>query len=472
MDQPEALAGSFRDPSGYLFRDGDGVLLRQVNAVYGPHYDLLMQCGLYQRLVDEKLLIPHAEVALSRAHADGAVKVLAPEEIPFVSYPYEWCAGQFRDAALLTLRIQVLALEYGLSLKDASAYNVQFRGASPVFIDTLSFEPYSEGRPWVAYGQFCRHFLAPLALMHYVDPGLAHLLRGYVDGIPLPLASRALPWRTRLNPGLLMHLHLPAGAERRVQEDSAAISGERLAKTRVSRQGMMGILDSLQGAVARLGGQGAKTTWGDYYAHTNYSEASAAAKAELVRGHLAALRPRTVWDLGANTGMYSALAAETGAVTVAFDFDHGAVAALYRQERETPRGILPLVLDLTNPSPALGWAHTERNSLLQRGPADCALALALIHHLCIGNNVPLDRAAAFFARACRDLIIEFVPKEDSMVARMLATREDVFPDYTRAGFKAAFDRHFTIEAEEVIDGTSRTLYRMRAKGSRAATNER
>ncbi|MDP2326311.1 MAG: SAM-dependent methyltransferase, partial [Gammaproteobacteria bacterium] len=293
MNQPETLAGSFRDPSGYLFRDGDGVLLRQVNAVYGPHYDQLMQSGLYQRLVDEKLLIPHAEVPLSRAHSGDAIKVLAPEEIPFVSYPYEWCAGQLRDAALLTLRIQVLAMEHGLSLKDASAYNVQFRGAAPVFIDTLSFESYVEGRPWVAYGQFCRHFLAPLALLPHIDPGMARLLRGYIDGIPLPLASRALPWRTRLNPGLLMHLHLPAGAERRVQEDAAPVSREKLAKARVSRAGLMGILDSLRGAVTRLGGCGSKTTWGDYYAHTNYSEASAAAKADMVREHLAVLRPRT-----------------------------------------------------------------------------------------------------------------------------------------------------------------------------------
>ena len=461
MQEPGPLAASFRDPSGFVYRDENGVLLRQVNASYGPHYEQLMASGLYRRLVDEGLLIPHAEVSLERAQTPEAVHVIAPEEAPFVSYPYEWCAGQLQDAALLTLRIQFLALEHGMSLKDASAFNILFRGAQPVFIDTLSFEPYIEGRPWIAYGQFCRHFLAPLALMHYADPGMARLLRGYIDGIPLPLASRALPFRTRLKPGLLMHLHLPARAERAQYETSAPATAGKMAAARVSRQGMLGIVDSLRSAVARLGSPGGKTVWGDYYGQTNYSEAGAGAKAACVRDFLSRIAPATVWDLGANTGLYSALAAEAGATTVAFDLDHGAVEALYQQEKKTPRGLLPLVLDLANPSPALGWAHRERDSLLGRGPVDCAMALALIHHLCIGNNVPLDRAASFFAAACRHLIIEFVPKDDSMVQRMLSTREDVFQDYTQERFEAAFNTCFTIEAQKPIEDSKRTLYCMK-----------
>lgn len=462
MQENIPLAASFRDPSGFVYRDSDGTLLRQVNPVYRPHYDQLMASGLYARLVNEGLLIPHAEVSTE------ATVTLAPEVVPFVSYPYEWCAGQLRDAALLTLRIQTLAMECGMSLKDASAYNVLFRGASPVFIDTLSFEPYAEGRPWIAYGQFCRHFLAPLALMHYVDHGMARLLRGHLDGIPLPLASRALPWRTWLKPGLLLHLHLPARAEHRLPAGNAQSDQRRMARARVSRTGLLGILDSLSGAIEGLGGTVEKSVWGDYYDHTNYSETASEAKAAGVRDYLARIAPRTVWDLGANTGIYSALVAANGVTTVAFDFDHGAVEALYQQEKATPRGLLPLVLDLTNPSPALGWAHRERDSLLDRGPVDCALALALIHHLCIGNNVPLERAAAFFADACRHLVIEFVPKEDSMVQRMLATREDVFPTYTPEHFRADFGHFFHIEAETSLPDSCRTLYWMHNRNAGGA----
>lgn len=463
MQESGRLAASFRDPSGFVYRDAQGTLLRQVNAVYGPHYEMIMSSGLYAKLAGQGLFVPHDEVPLDNALSPEAVKVLAPEPLPFISYPYEWCAGQLRDAALLTLQIQLLAMEHGMSLKDASAYNIQFRGARPIFIDTLSFEPYVEGKPWIAYGQFCRHFLAPLALMHYGEPGVARLLCGFIDGIPLPLAARMLPWRSKLKPGLLLHLHLLARAER--AQLGKKHSGSAAATAKVSRQGLLGIIDNLKSTIGGLGARSDKTIWGDYYGHTNYSEAGAKAKETLVRDYLARVSPGTVWDLGANTGVYSALAAELGAVTVAMDLDYGAVEALYQREKTSPCGVLPLVMDLSNPSPALGWAHEERASLLQRGPADCAMALALIHHLCIGNNVPLGQAAAFFAQTCRHLIVEFVPKEDSMVARMLSSREDVFPDYNQAHFEAAFGAHFRIAAQSPVEDTRRTLYLMQARNT-------
>lgn len=461
MQESGRLAASFRDPSGFVYRDSEGVLLRQVNAIYGPHYEQLMNSGLYAKLVSQRMLVSHEEVSLDRAHAPDAVKVLKPAPIPFISYPYEWCAGQLRDAALLTLKIQSIAMTHGMSLKDASAYNIQFQGARPVFIDTLSFETYVEGKPWIAYGQFCRHFLAPLALMHYGEPSIARLMRGFIDGIPLPLAARALPWKSKLKPGLFMHLHLLARAER-AQVGEGSTTGGGAKAVRVSRQGLLGILDNLRATIGGLGQRSDKTTWGDYYAHTNYSEAGARAKEALVREYLDCIAPVTVWDLGANTGVYSVLAAERGGMTVAMDLDYGAVEALYQREKSTPKGVLPLVIDLSNPSPALGWAHEERASLLQRGPAECAMALALIHHLCIGNNVPLGQAAAFFAQTCRHLIIEFVPKEDSMVERMLVTREDIFSDYSREGFEAAFGEYFSIESQSPVADTRRTLYRMKS----------
>ena len=447
------LAASFRDPGGFLFRRG-GVLYRQVNASCADDLKLLHDSGLYEVLTGKGLLIPHAEVSRDLALTPDAARVIAPEPVPFVSHPYEWCFGQLKDAALLTLRVQKLALRHGLTLKDASAYNVQFHRGRPVLIDTLSLSAYTEGRPWVAYRQFCQHFLAPLALMAKVDVRLLSLLRTRIDGVPLDLAARLLPWRTRLSPGLLMHVHAHAASQKKHEKRRGAARPRR-----VSRQALEGIVASLRGAVRKLAWEPAGTEWGDYYSDTNYSDAAARAKHDLVAGLLERAAPASVWDLGANDGTFSRLAAARGVPTVAADVDPAAVELAWRRVKaEGETNLLPLLMDLTNPSPALGWDHAERASLLARGPADCVLALALIHHLAISNNVPLDRLAAFCARAGRRLIIESGPTSDSQVRRRLATREDVFPGYHREGFEAAFGAFFAVEAREPVGDSERVLY--------------
>jgi hypothetical protein len=199
--QTTNLVSSFRDPSGFLFIR-EGILYRQVNQVYREDYSRLMDSGLYEKLVKNGLLITHAETDIQPADGVLSYKVICPERVPFISYPYEWSFGQLQDAALATLSIQRRALKLGMSLKDASAYNIQFPKGKAMLIDTLSFEQYQEGEPWVAYRQFCQHFLAPLALMAYKDVRLNQLLRIYIDGIPLDLASKLLPRSTRWNLGL------------------------------------------------------------------------------------------------------------------------------------------------------------------------------------------------------------------------------------------------------------------------------
>ena len=450
------LGSSFRDPSGFLFRSG-GRLYRQVSAGYAPHLKLLEDGGLYDDLVGKGLLVAHEDADLTLSPDGDAARILAPELVPFISYPYEWCFSQLKDAALATLRIQKRALANGLTLKDASAYNIQFMGGKPVLIDTLSFEPYVEGTPWVAYRQFCQHFLAPLALMAKRDVRLGSLLRTGIDGVPLDLASRLLPWTTRFNPGLLMHIHAHARSQKK--HEGTAKSART---TKVSRNQLLGILDSLRGAVKKLEWKPGGTEWGDYYDDTNYSDEAAGVKGDLVGAMLDRTGDGPVWDLGANDGTFSRLAAERGRMTVAADIDPTAVEKNWRAVRQDgPANMLPLLMDLTNPSPSLGWAHDERDSLLGRGPAGAVLALALIHHLAISNNVPLDRLAAFFAAAGEHLIIEFVPKSDSQVQRLLATRVDGFPAYHREGFEAALAGFFETVEKQPIQGTERMLYLMR-----------
>ncbi len=448
------VPGSFRDPSGFLFWR-DGVLYRQVNAVYRDDYDLLIGSGLSGALVDDGLLIPHEEVDVEPARPELAYKILKPTPVPFVSYPYEWCFSQLKDAALTTLRVQKRALEFGMSLKDSSAYNVQFVGARPVLIDTLSFEHYHEGRPWVAYRQFCQHFLAPLALMAHRDVRLSQLLRVYIDGIPLDLASSLLPLRTRFS-SLLMHVHLHARSQKRFADKPV-----NLDKRRMSRLAFRGLIDSLESAVKRLRWRPHGTEWADYYDETNYSPEAFEHKKQIVSQLLDEAKPTSVWDLGGNVGVFSRLASDRGIRTVCFDVDPVAVEKNYlRCRREERTNLLPLLLDLTNPSPGIGWANQERAPVQDRGRAHTLLALALVHHLAISNNVPLERIARLFSRLCDTLIVEFVPKTDSQVQRLLATREDIFPDYTQEGFEREFGRCFELRDSAAIPASHRTLHLM------------
>jgi hypothetical protein len=449
------VAGSFRDPSGFVFTR-DGVIHRQVNKIYAEEYDRLQSSGLHDALIERGLLIPHAEVDLAAATASDAYKVLRPEPLAFVSYPYEWCFSQLKDAALTTLEIQDLALEHGMSLRDASAFNIQFHRGRPVLIDTLSFEALPQGRPWVAYRQFCQHFLAPLALMSLVDVRLGQLSRVHLDGVPLDLASTLLPGTTRLRPGLLMHLHAHARSQSRHAGGGTAA---RKRPREVSDRALRGLVDNLRSTVQRLDWQPRETEWVDYYAGDSYSEAALEYKSALVTKFVEQVTPRTAWDLGANTGRHSRTASDAGAFTVAFDIDPGAVEVGYRQMKtDQQERLLPLILDLANPSPPIGWDNAERLSFAQRGPVDLVMALALIHHLAISNNVPLEHIARSFAQFAPSLIIEFVPKSDPKVEVLLASRPDIFPDYHLEGFEAAFAKHFAIEQKEPVQGSDRTLF--------------
>ena len=452
------VSASFRDPSGFLFTRA-GTLYRQVNQYYQADYDLLMKSGLYAALVKAGLLVRHSEAAVEARQPALAYKVIQPELVQFISYPYEWSFSQYKDAALATLAIQKRALEAGMSLKDASAYNIQFHRGKPVLIDTLSFEILREGEPWVAYRQFCQHFLAPLALMALKDIRLSQLMRVYIDGVPLDLASQLLPGKTRFNFGLGVHIHQHAAAQKRYAGKEVKL--ETATNPRFNKMAMLGLVDSLEGVVKGLTWKPAGTEWAEYYDATNYSDAAFEHKRELVGKFVERVQPKNVWDMGANNGVFSRVAGDKGIFTLSWDIDPAAVEQNYRFVKEKKEeNILPLAVDLTNPSPALGWNNQERQSLEQRGPADMVLALAVIHHLAISNNVPLPQLADYFAGLGSWLVIEFVPKSDSQVQRLLASRKDIFTDYNQATFEAVFSENFTIHESEAIRGSERRLYLM------------
>jgi ribosomal protein L11 methylase PrmA len=463
---PRAVA-SFRDPSGFVFHR-DGAVFRQVNDSYREDFGLLVGSGLYARLAADGLLVPHEEVDEPPPEPARAYKVLRPEPIPFISYPYEWCFGQHKAAALLTLEVQRRAVAAGMTLKDCNAYNVQFRGGRPVLIDTLSFEAYREGDPWVAYRQFCQHFLAPLALMGMTDVRLSQLSRTNIDGVPLDLAGRLLPWRSRLRPSLALHVHLHARFQASYADAGAATDAgagsPRTSGRRFARRALLGLVDHLEAAVRRLSWEPGASAWSGYYRDNSYDDAAMGHKERVVAAYLDRAGPKSAWDLGANTGRFSRSAASRGTATVAFDSDPACVELNYREVvRSGEPGLLPLLLDLTNPSPATGWLNRERASLLERGPADLVLALALVHHLAIANNLPLASVVEFFRRVGRRAIVEFVPKDDPQVARLLASRKDVFPDYHRHEFERCLRSSFEIEDSEPLPGSGRILYLLRGR---------
>lgn len=449
---------SFRDSAGFVFFR-NGKVFRQVNIVATQCYDTLMESGLYKELADAGLLVSHTETNEPPLAPDSAYKVIQPEQIPFISYPYEWCFSQLKDAALMTLQLVKKALAKDMILKDASAYNVQFRNGKPIFIDTLSFEGYNEGEPWIGYKQFCQHFLAPLALGSYINMQLAQsLMKGFIDGVPLELASRLLPTSSKFRLGVLFHLHLHAAAQHRYSDNSDALKKMR----KIPKNSLLGIINQLYATVAKMKGGLTESEWGEYYRDdkNNYDEESASSKKDIVSKFISIVDDaKTCWDFGGNTGRYSGLAADKELDTIVLDIDNVAIEKCYRGIKEDGQHrLLPLVFDLANPSPAIGWNNTERGTVWDRGKPDLALALALVHHLCISNNTPLEKVAAFFSEKTKYLIIEFVPKSDSQVQILLATRKDIFPNYCIEGFEAAMSAHFTLLAKEGILGSERTVF--------------
>lgn len=346
-----------------------------------------------------------------------------------------------------------------MTLKDSSAYNIQFENGKPIFIDTASFETYTEGQPWVAYKQFCQHFFAPLTLMSYKDIRLKQLLQIYLDGIPLDLVSSLLPLYTILSFSLLSHIHLHSKAQKKYEKE---IRSEKNSE-KISLNGLIGIIDNLESTIIKLKWEPKGTEWSDYYDETNYTEDSFSNKYKIVSEFFNSIPDvNMVWDLGANTGEFSRIASEKGIKTIAFDIDPSAVEKNYLNiVNNNETNLLPLELNLCNPSPGIGWENLERKSITQRGPADVIFALALIHHLAISNNVPMGKIAHYLSKLCSYLIIEFVPKEDSKVQFLLSSREDIFSDYNESGFESEFSNYFSIINQKSVLDSKRTIYLMR-----------
>jgi hypothetical protein len=447
---------SFRDPSGFVF-ERDGIFYRQVNLSYAKHYNHFMQSGLYGILVKKGQLLVHTELSENLTGSNRYFTNLLPEQLTSISYPYEWCFSQWKDAALLTLDLMKTSMDKGMILKDATPFNIQFIDNYPVFIDTLSFELYDASKPWIAYKQFIECLLAPLLLARYCSPELVKIFQLYPDGIPLQLLTRLLPWKLRLRLPVLLHVFLPA----RVQ---AASSNTEANRGTFSKQKLSNIIQHLRSFILSLNIPDKKSNWNNYYQETVLSNAYLQEKLQVIGNWLGEVPIRTIQDVGTNTGLFASMAAAMGKSVIAIDADSSCIDVFYRKLKAAKtKGILPLVVDITNPSAAMGWMQQERAGFLERSHAELCMALALVHHLAIGKNIGFKQLVEYFAHSCSWLIVEFVPKSDEKVQLLLKNREDIFPDYDELHFEQAFAEKFTILKKNMLVHSGRTLFLMKKK---------
>lgn len=364
-----------------------------------------------------------------------------------------------QDAALCTLENALIALDADMILKDANTFNIQFLNGAPLLIDTLSFERYVEGESWIAYRQFCEHFLAPLVLMKYCNTSLIKLMTAYPNGIPLDICKSMLPLKARFNLNVYLHIFLQSKL-------STSSSGAKHSSTErtFSKAKLLTLLNGLRDFIQSLQPNKDQTVWDHYYNETILSQHYLNEKKKLVSSYLQTIPFNTLLDLGANEGQFSILYQNTDKQIIALDEDRNCIEKLYRHCRQQQiKNILPLVCDLTAPSPCIGWNLDERPSIFQRINADVSLALALVHHLAIANNIPLEKIISFLASLSTYLIIEFVPKEDPKVKQLLANRNDIFDQYTLTHFRSLVEDGFEIVKEDMIESTERILFLLKRK---------
>jgi hypothetical protein len=445
---------SFRDQDGFVFYNNEKIC-RAINSQYYKTYQLIKEKGLYTTLFQKGLLIHHQEATewyVDRNH--NIEVVLEVDKIPFISYPYEWSFSQLKDAALHTLRLQNFLLDNNFSLKDASAYNVQFLHGKPIFIDTLSIEILEQDEPWKAYRQFCQHFLSPLLLMKYGDIKLQHLLKSFIDGIPLDTTIKLLPGWLRFRPSVYTHIYLQQKffSKFSAQENKAVVK-------KISVKSKKVILENLYELIKGLSLHNTTTEWGDYYNNTNYEETSSLHKKEILAAIALQPPPQTVWDLGGNSGAYSRVFSEQNIHTVCFDVDPIAVEKNYKNiTANKEKHLLPLLLDITNPSPGIGWSNKERRSIGERMRPDLILCLALIHHLFITYNCSFEMISTYLVENTKNAVVEFIPIEDSQVQKLIRNRKDSFEKYTISNFEKAFSKNWQIESKINIKSSHRLMY--------------
>ena len=455
-------AGSFRDRDGRIYRSNDRII-RGVSQLALEEFQKLQSTRFYTKFLEkgqlvETRILPPDQVPLSADIQQQWAGFLEHSLIPVISYPYEWTFGMLRDAALLQLDLVEAAILEGMALKDATPYNIQFVSGRPVFIDIPSFETLPAGAPWAGYRQFCEMFLFPLMLQAYKGIHFQPLMRSGIDGVGIQTAARLFGFRDRFRSGVLTHVWLQAKLDSRYGSTSQNVRSD-LKSAGFNKEMILANIRKMRKLITRLKWQGDGSEWGSYEEFHNYSEDDHLLKESFIEECVAASEANLVWDIGCNTGQFSKIAAAHAGGVVAMDLDHFAVERLYRETKaEGIQDILTLVQNVADPSPNWGWRNSERTDLKTRARPDLVLCLALIHHVVISANIPLDEFIGWLADTSDQLVIEYVSRSDDKVEALLRNKEDKYVDYSRKGLEQALNRYYTILKQVPLDSGNRFLY--------------
>jgi SAM-dependent methyltransferase len=442
-----------------VFYADDGTVLRALTGEALEDFRRVAATDFFTRAISEGRIVGTELLEPAPPGVKGYAAALRHERIPFVSYPYEWSFSMLRAAALLQLELLLGALEEDVVLKDGSPYNVQWKGATPVFVDVGSFEPVRPGEAWAGYRQFCMLNLYPLLLQAYRGVPFNAWLRGSLEGIEPAEMRGLLSLGDLVRPGVITHVRLHSALERRLGSSTRNVGAE-LREAGFGKELIRSNVRRLHRLVRRLRPPSSSSAWTGYGPTTTYDEANAERKAEFV-GNAAAGGPhRLAWDLGAGHGRYTRIAARHADYTVALDADPAVVDRLFRSlAAEDGGSILPLVADVADPPPGLGWRGHERVPLEERGRPDLVLCLALVHHLALSANVPLVELVAWLRSLGAMLVVEFVTPLDPMAKRLLERkRAGLHEDYRRETFERLLDEAFTVERTEELASGARVLY--------------
>lgn len=457
LPKPRFETGSFRDRSGRIFFE-NGQVYRAVSEQALRDWMAVSKLPfLKEAMIAGQVVRTGPAPSMDWfARSEGFAAALQHDRVPLVSWPYEWCFSMLREAALLQLELMERALAAGAILKDASAFNVQFRGSQPVLIDTGSIIPLQPGQPWDGYRQFCQMFLFPLMLQAWKGVDFQPYLRGSIEGLTPQQFSRLLSLRDFLRRGALSHVWLHARLQSR--SSTQVRVARSMQDSGFSRAMIQNNVAGLRRIIRGLHWSPPSSTWSDYDATSEPVQRDSAAKEEFIEQACGLRLWSTVWDLGCNQGRYSRIAAKHSELVVAMDSDHLTVDRFFQSLRaEQNQTIVPLVTDLADPTPSLGWRGSERKSLNERSRPDLVLCLALIHHLVIGRNLLLADVIDWLASLRATVVIEFIDREDAQVITLLANREDVFCDYSREAFRNLVLQKFRIVREQALS-PARSLF--------------